>query len=358
MEPLTARVRRRIMACRAGASTVEQPWLAVAAGDPGPARTTGGAARGESLQVTKKLVPLLGERAPVRASGLPRGGKLSSPTVEACGRLRRFAVGLLGYWLTSFNKNQTAAVLPVRRHVPWPGGAEGAAGGTVVQSINDEGQEAMAKRPTPPSATEEEVRALLERYRCPVPFHEVRTRFLGKVATPLMSASPIKLVEGLWSGQLPEFSSIDEANELIGALIMGLWNQLTQHQKRSAPFRLTRPDVAATREGLATLALIRRQELDGFVEGLFGTEETLDLPERAHRSLNVLGELRSLIAGARDVALDGSKAAGARDIEETLQHMKEMTLIAEHEMHAVVLSCKRARRDMLAALPARKPTLH
>jgi hypothetical protein len=127
---------------------------------------------------------------------------------------------------------------------------------------------------------EEEVRALLERYRCPVPFHEVRTRFLGNVATPLMSASPIKMVEGLWSGKLPEFSSIDEANELIGALIMGLWNQLTRHQKRSAPFRLTRPDVAATREGLATLTLIRRQELDGFVEGLFGAEKTLDLPER------------------------------------------------------------------------------
>jgi hypothetical protein len=116
--------------------------------------------------------------------------------------------------------------------------------------------------------------------------------------------------------------------------------------------------VAATREGLATLTLIRRQELDGFVEGLFGAENTLDLPERAHRSLNVLGELRSLIAGAHDVALDGSKAAGASDIEETLQHMKEMTRIAEHEMHAVVLSCKRARRDMLASLPARKPTLH
>jgi hypothetical protein len=84
-----------------------------------------------------------------------------------------------------------------------------------------EGQEAMAKRPAPPTATEEEVRALLERYRCPVPFHEVRTRFLGNVATPLMSASPIKMVEGLWGGKLPDFSSIDEANELIGALIMG-----------------------------------------------------------------------------------------------------------------------------------------
>jgi hypothetical protein len=97
----------------------------------------------------------------------------------------------------------------------------------------------MAKSPAPPTATEEEVRALLERYRCPVPFHEVRTRFLGNVATPLMSASPIKMVEGLWGGKLPDFSSIDEANELIGALIMGLWNRLTRHQERSTPFRLT-----------------------------------------------------------------------------------------------------------------------
>ena len=148
------------------------------------------------------------------------------------------------------------------------------------------------------------------------------------------------------------------ANELIGALIMGLWNRLTRHQERSTPFRLSRPDVAATREGLATLALIRRQELDGFVEGLFGAEIAIDLPERAHRSLTVLGELRSLIAGVCDVAMDGSRAAGASDIEDTLQHMKEMTRIAENEMHAVVLSCKRARRDMLASLPARQPSGH
>jgi hypothetical protein len=38
--------------------------------------------------------------------------------------------------------------------------------------------------------------------------------------------------------------------------------------------------------------------------------------------------------------------------------MREMTRIAEHEMHEVVLSCKRARRQMLAGLPASKPTMH
>jgi hypothetical protein len=56
------------------------------------------------------------------------------------------------------------------------------------------------------------------------------------------------------------------------------------------------------------------------------------------------------------VATDANKVASADDIEGTLRHMQEMTRIAEHEMHAVVLSCKRARRDRLASLPARKPT--
>ena len=216
----------------------------------------------------------------------------------------------------------------------------------------------MAKPPAPPAATDEEVRALLERYRCPVPFHEVRTRFLGNIATPVMSASPIKTVQGLWGGELPDLGSIEAANELIGALIMGLWNRLTRHQERNTPFRLTRPEVAASREGLATLALIRRQELEGFIEGLFGAEEAIDLPERAHRGLAILGQLRTLIAGVLDLATDANKAARVSDIKGTLRQMRELTRIAEHEMHEVILSCKRARRDMLVSQPVRKPSLH
>jgi hypothetical protein len=37
----------------------------------------------------------------------------------------------------------------------------------------------MSKKATPPTASDDQVRALLQRYRCPVPFHAVRTRFLG-----------------------------------------------------------------------------------------------------------------------------------------------------------------------------------
>ena len=208
----------------------------------------------------------------------------------------------------------------------------------------------MAKLRPPPTATDEDVRALLARYRCPVPFHEVRTRFLGNVASPAMSFSPIKMVEDLWGGELPAFDSMDAANELISALVMGLWNRMTRHQDRDSPFRLTRIETAPTREALATLALMRVQEIEGFVHGLFGREEEIDLPERAHRALDDLGKMRALFGAVQ-------KVASGVDMDVTLRHMREMTKNAEHAMHTVVLYCKRARRQMLAGVPASKPTM-
>lgn len=208
----------------------------------------------------------------------------------------------------------------------------------------------------PPTASDDEVRALLARYNCPLPFHEVRTLFLGNIASPSVGLSPIRVIERLWGGELPEFESIDAANELIGALVMGLWNWLTRHQDRSEPFRLTRIQTDPTRERLASLALMRRQELDGFVEGLFGAQKSIDLPERAHRALDSLGEMRAGFATVFDLASD--QEANIKDAERTLRNSREMTKIAEHEMHAVVLSCARARRELMAMLPTDKPTLH
>jgi len=97
---------------------------------------------------------------------------------------------------------------------------------------------------------EGEVRALLDRYRCSVPFHAVRTRFLANIASPVMSASPLDAVKALWGGELPEFDSLDAVNELLRILVMGLWNRLSRHQERSAPFRLVRIEIPETREGL------------------------------------------------------------------------------------------------------------
>jgi hypothetical protein len=53
----------------------------------------------------------------------------------------------------------------------------------------------MAKRATPSTASDDQMRALLECYHCPTPFHAVRARFLGNIASPDMQGSPIRMVE-------------------------------------------------------------------------------------------------------------------------------------------------------------------
>lgn len=216
----------------------------------------------------------------------------------------------------------------------------------------------MARSAIPPTASDDQVRALLERYRCPMPFHAVRTRFLGGIASPISQVAPLKMVEALWGGTLPPFDNDDAVNELIGALVMGLWNRLTRHQERSVPFRLIRINAPATREGLGRLALMRQEELEGFVEGLFGDHESLDLPEQAHKALGFLTDIRAMTGATGKLAGNPAKPLEAADIADMLGQFRKLTRIAEHEMHAVVLSCARARRQMLAATPVRRPVLH
>ena len=97
----------------------------------------------------------------------------------------------------------------------------------------------MSRNSRPPvkAVSDVEVRVLLDRFRCPVPFHAVRTWFLGDIASPVMSASPLDAVKALWGGELPEFDSLDAVNELLRILVMGLWNRLSRHQERKGARR-------------------------------------------------------------------------------------------------------------------------
>ena len=54
----------------------------------------------------------------------------------------------------------------------------------------------------------------------------------------------------------------------------------------------------------------------------------------------------------------GSSDEQVRTLLETLLHMRDMTKDAEHELHAILLSCKRARKQILAAFPAQKSSVH
>jgi hypothetical protein len=51
-------------------------------------------------------------------------------------------------------------------------------------------------------------------------------------------------------------------------------------------------------ESVHHYAMVRKQEIEGFVDGLFGPREEMDLPESARDGINALGEMRAMLAGA------------------------------------------------------------
>jgi len=213
------------------------------------------------------------------------------------------------------------------------------------------------KKPTIPYVGDKRIRQLLEEYGCPTPFHAVRTRFLGNIASLRFDASPVQAIKDLWGGELPEFEEIDGINALFQGLL-SLWNHLTQHQSRSKPFRLLRETAQPMREDVAHFCRVRQEEIEGFFEGLFGADEEVDLPERAAEGMDHLGETTAMFEAARDLCSDPSKEAEPRELKQTIRHLQTLSRIVEKDIHAIVLACVRARRQALAQSARRRPTVH
>lgn len=203
-------------------------------------------------------------------------------------------------------------------------------------------------------------KALLERYACPLPYHQVRARFMGSIATPDMTVSPMQEIQRVWNDDLPVFKSTSEAEEFFGGLFQGVWNALSAHQKRTDPFKLARLSTApANLEFLARFSRVRREEIEGFVDGLFANKDEMDLPASAHKAVSILGQIRSLFAAAEQLATSPAQPASVSSITETIKHFQQMSRIAEHEINVVIQSCKKARAQALEMLPMdRPPILH
>jgi hypothetical protein len=69
------------------------------------------------------------------------------------------------------------------------------------------------------------------------------------------------------------------------------------------------------------------------------------LPEPAHRSLDVLSELRAIFDGLYELAGNPTKPVTADDIMQTRRNIRELTKVGEREIHEVVLPCTRARAN-------------
>jgi hypothetical protein len=199
------------------------------------------------------------------------------------------------------------------------------------------------KAPLGPSVSDKDVQALLLRHRCPMPLHALRTLLLGNIASPRMAVSPMAPLAQAWGGELPEFASAAEVEEVMQVIVNGLWNRLSEHQNSRTPFRLPRFEVAPSRPALLDLARMRAQELKGFVDGLFGTEDKMLLPQKAHEAVTALAELHAMFDGAAGLLTDESKPAPEPELKALLRNLQQMAIVADEQINKAVQSCKRAR---------------
>lgn len=201
-----------------------------------------------------------------------------------------------------------------------------------------------SKSSTRPGApTDKEVQDLLTRHRCPTPLHVLRALMMGHISSPRLDVSPMAPLMQAWGGELPEFGTAEDLDKVISVLLHGLWNRLSEHQSTRNPFRLTRFEVTASRQALHDLAQRRAQELKGFVDGLFGPEQEMLLPQKAHDSVVVLAELYEMFVGAAELLADPAKPAPVQELKALLHNLQHLTLIADEQINRAVQSCKRAR---------------
>ena len=116
-------------------------------------------------------------------------------------------------------------------------------------------------------------------------------------------------------------------------------------QSRTKPFRLARLSVKPDPDDLQRLCRTRVEEIEGFVEGLFGDEESVDVPESASEALDHLAEINASMHGCLDLMQQVPAPTGSEEtLAVTVKLLKELSRTAEKELQTVVLSCNRARR--------------
>ncbi len=206
----------------------------------------------------------------------------------------------------------------------------------------------MARKP-PKFIGDAKIRSLLETFSCPTPYHAVRARFMGYIASPILSASPIRAIEDFWPDGMPEFESTEEANTLFQPLL-GLWNHLAQHQKRSKPFKLVIQPFSDDRDSMREFLTVRTEEIDQFLEGLLGNDEDLPLPEDIWEEIELLAENCGLMNSTLEIL--GNVAATDQEISGLTNNLRELSKIAGKQINDIILATVRYRREPI------KPTLH
>jgi hypothetical protein len=154
--------------------------------------------------------------------------------------------------------------------------------------------------PMPDHPGDEVYEDLLAAYACPVSLRAVKFRFWGHITTTAMTVSPVQAMEYIWGGDLPEFQTLDEANDVF-ARIQVLWNVLVVMNMEGKRLRLSPRTGLAEIDGLRRMVEYRIEELDGFFDAFTGDLTIYDSLEPAvNKHLGKIASLLETLEWIRD----------------------------------------------------------
>ena len=86
------------------------------------------------------------------------------------------------------------------------------------------------------------------------------------------------------------------------------------------------------------------------MDGLFGAEDEMLLPQKAHEAVVALAELYAMFDGAAGLLADETKPAPVHELKALLRNLQQMTIVADEQINKAMRSCKRARGQRLETM--------
>lgn len=180
------------------------------------------------------------------------------------------------------------------------------------------------------------VAKFLEQYGSATPFHVVRLRVLGALASPNKDLLPVMVIASFWpEDKFPKFVTKDEADTFFSTF-MGLWRRLEKMSEASQNMLSATGKIPSLEDARETL-LRRVEEVDaGFIEGFWGGLDDMPMPSATAALIDGLGsEAEAYHALLEDVSQWNDYTDGMRTA--LLDELEERDQIVEDAIKALLL---------------------
>jgi len=180
------------------------------------------------------------------------------------------------------------------------------------------------------------VARFLEQYKSETPFHVVRMRILGALASPNKELLPVMVIASFWPEEdFPKFVTKEEA-ETFFSTFMGLWQRMEKMAIARNPLLSARGKLSSL-EDAQDLMLRRAEELEaGFIEGFWGGQDDMQMPSATAALIDGLGEEADAYHGLLQDVQDWSDYTPAMR-EALLEEVAERDTLIEDAFTALLV---------------------